>query len=126
MSFTETIREILTMLRKHPDTNQVLVEAKANGPAIINTLKAKIPGIIEIEPRGSKEARVDACSPLYESGNVFHPGEGTAQHSEWVSDFEDELLRFPAAKHDDDVDAMSQYLNTKTIDLDIYLNLLKQ
>ncbi|BET32004.1 hypothetical protein wKueTS_09800 [Wolbachia pipientis] len=43
--------------------------------------------------------------PLIESGRVFLP-----QQAVWLSDFEYEILMFPEARHDDQVDSTAQYL----------------
>ena len=51
--------------------------------------------------------RLDAVAPLFEAGNVWLPHPSIAP---WVTDFVDELVRFPNALHDDDVDACSQAL----------------
>ncbi len=43
--------------------------------------------------------------PVIESGRVFLP-----QQAVWLSDFEYEILMFPEARHDDQVDSTAQYL----------------
>lgn len=84
-----------------------LVEKKANGPAIISSLKSVISGIIPITPKGSKEARLEAVSPEFKAGNVFIPN---PKNKNWVHDYVEELVAFPASKHDDQVDTTSQSL----------------
>ena len=88
--------------------NAILIEDKANGPAVIASLKKEIPGIIAVNPEGSKVSRVNAVSPTIEAGNVYLPDSGNAP---WVSDFLTEATTFPAVEHDDQVDCMSQALN---------------
>lgn len=88
--------------------NVILVENKANGPAIISRLVKRFPGIIPCEPRrmgGSKFARASSVSPFVEAGNVFVP-EGAG----WLADFYLEVTNFPKYTSDDQVDAMSQAL----------------
>lgn len=87
-----------------------LVEDKANGPAVIATLKNTVPGIIEINPEGGKEARAAAVSPFIEAGNVWLPDPGSLP-VDWLADFIEEIEGFPRATHDDCVDAMTQALN---------------
>ncbi|MGB5135407.1 MAG: terminase [Prochlorococcaceae cyanobacterium] len=54
--------------------NAVLVEDAANGPAVIQTLRRKIRGLLPVPARGSKELRAHAVAPLLEAGQVaFHP-----------------------------------------------------
>jgi predicted phage terminase large subunit-like protein len=81
------------------------VEDAANGPAIIDSLRGRVNGIIPIRPDGSKQARLSAVSPLFESGQVFIP-----RNAPWLIDYEIEMTQFPMAKHDDQVDATSMAL----------------
>lgn len=84
------------------------MEDKANGSAIISSLKSLISGIIPITPKESKEARASAVTPLWEAGNVYLP---SPEIEPWVkSEFIPELLSFPSGAHDDQVDAMTQAL----------------
>jgi predicted phage terminase large subunit-like protein len=82
-----------------------LVEDKANGPAIIETLKDKISGMLAVNPEGGKESRASAVSPQVEAGNVFLP-----DGAPWLDEFIGEHSGFPKAAHDDEVDACSQAL----------------
>jgi hypothetical protein len=59
MSFTETKKQTKEMARKWNPTG-ILVEGKANGPAVINALSEEVPGIIDVNPEGGKESRA-AC-----------------------------------------------------------------
>jgi predicted phage terminase large subunit-like protein len=87
-----------------------LVEEKANGVAIIDTLKNEITGLKPINPVTGKEARARAITPEVESGNVYlpHPGD---PGNEWVTDLLSELRNFPHDTSDDQVDALTQALN---------------
>jgi hypothetical protein len=70
--------------RGHGDDAEVaagqakLVEDKANGTAVISTLKSKIPGLIPVNPTDSKYGRATAVSPFIEAGNVFLPADSIA------------------------------------------------
>jgi len=108
MDFPTTIAAIEALTRKYPKANAKLIEDKANGPAVISALKAKISGLIAVEPQGSKEARACAVSPEIEAGNVWLPDPLLAS---WVKDFIEEVVSFPLGRHDDMVDAMAQALN---------------
>jgi predicted phage terminase large subunit-like protein len=107
MGFTATLEAFKQFADKWPWAVQKLVEDKANGPAVIDSLKSKVSGIIPIEPDGSKTARAHAVTPLFEAGNVFIPN---PQVCDWAQAYVDELLQFPAAAHDDQVDATTQAL----------------
>jgi len=53
-----------------------------------------------------KEFRLDGVSPMFQAGEVYLPS-----RANWLADYEAELMQFPNGKHDDQVDATSQYLN---------------
>ena len=84
-----------------------IVEDKANGPAVVDALKRKVPGIIEVTPEGGKPARAAACEPEIESGNVYLPDGEVWVEMEYIPEF----TVFPRGKHDDQVDCTSQALN---------------
>ena len=82
-----------------------LVEDKANGPAVIQSLRHEIAGFVEVNPEGGKVSRAAAASPQLESGNwyLLHP-----MLASWVEGFIGECAAFPAGANDDQVDAWSQ------------------
>ena len=84
----------------------ILVEDKANGPAVIDLLRDEIAGLIPVSVGGSKEARASAVAPLVESGRVYLPDTSTT-----YDEFLPEASMFPRAQSDDQVDAMSQAIN---------------
>lgn len=103
MEFPETVQAILQAKARFPEARFILIEDKANGSAVIQLLQRQLPGVVAIDPRGGKEARVHAMSPAVESGHVFLPREeGFSQ--ELVEQF----AAFPRGRHDDMVDAASQ------------------
>jgi predicted phage terminase large subunit-like protein len=101
----EAVKELT---KKWARTGAILVEDKANGPAVIQELKHDISGLIELTPEGGKMARAHAAAPQVESGNLYLPHPSI---SSWVGDFIDECAAFPNGRHDDQVDAMTQALN---------------
>lgn len=108
MDFVKTCEAFITLAQKHPHVTRKLVEDKANGPAVIASLKSKVTGIVPITPKESKEARASAVTTLWEAGNVFLPD---PEYASWVkTEFIPELLTFPGGAHDDQVDAMTQAL----------------
>lgn len=106
LAFTQQLQAFKNFAAAHPYATRHLVEKKANGPAIINSLHSIISGVIAIEPQGSKEQRADAASPDCESGNVHLPN-----GAPWVHQFVQNLGDFPLGANDDDVDAFSQGIN---------------
>lgn len=107
MSFTATLTAIRTLSAKWPQARAKLVEDKANGTAVMDTLQHEISGLIAVEPEGGKEVRAQAVSPDIEAGNVYLPDPSIAP---WVHDFIEECTAFPKAPNDDQVDAMTQAL----------------
>lgn len=108
LSFVQTLSAIRSITTKWPKAKAKYIEDKANGSAIIDTLKHEIGGIIPVTPDGGKIVRASAVSPLWEAGNVYVP------HPLWkpgVEDLLQEIFEFPNAPHDDYVDAMTQALN---------------
>ena len=105
LAFPPTLEAIRKMTARHPKARTKLIEEKANGAAIIQTLSSEIPGIIPINPRDSKEARAHSVSPMAESGNIYFPHPAFAP---WVHDLIDECANFPASMYNDQVDALTQ------------------
>jgi predicted phage terminase large subunit-like protein len=108
LSFTETCAALRRMAAKWPQAVLKLVEDKANGTAVINSLSRQVPGLVPVEPDGSKEARARAVTPFIEAGQVWLPAPEIAP---WVGGFIDEAAAFPNGSHDDQVDACTQAIN---------------
>lgn len=125
-SFTESIEEFKKIVASTPvgkfklsAFHPKIIENKANGPALENVLKDKIPGIILVEPDGGKLARVNAVTPLWEAGNVWLPDDSLypeidAIIEEWVS-------FGPGCAFDDRTDTMSQALLRLSNEMGNYL-----
>lgn len=113
LSFVETTKSLRALAAKWPQASLKLIEDKANGTAVISALRKTVPGMVPVEPEGSKEARASAVSPFVEAGSVFLPAPELAP---WVGKFIDEHAAFPAGAHDDQVDATSQALHRMMLD----------
>lgn len=107
MGFSRTTAEVIGLRNKWPMTREILIEDKANGPAVIDVLKAQVPGLVPIEPDGSKLARAHAVTSYWEAHNIFLPHPETAP---WIKAFVSEITMFPAGANDDQVDSMTQAL----------------
>ena len=131
LSFNETLDAIRALTKRYPQARRKLIEDKANGPAIIDTLKHEIPGVVEYSPGSDgKEARARAVEPFFAAGNVLLPHPERAEYEDgrrgalWVrggapldaeaarGSYEWFMLKFPKAGHDDCVDATTQFLNS--------------
>lgn len=111
-SFTECIKAVVQMTDRWPTAYGKLIENRANGPAIVSTLRAHVPGLILVNvggtnPRkggGSKYQRAEAVAWIAKAGNVWLPHMRLAP---WVGEYVNNMFRFPA-EPDDDTDATSQ------------------
>jgi predicted phage terminase large subunit-like protein len=85
----------------------VLVEDKASGQQLIQDLRREGEiAVIGLMPKNDKVTRFAAVSAMIEAGRLVLP-----EDAPWLAAFEDELLRFPNGMHDDQVDALTQYLD---------------
>lgn len=87
--------------------NAIVIEDKASGQQLLQDLKREthLP-IIGSQSKANKITRFAAVSALIEAGRVSLPHNAT-----WLSAFEQELMAFPAGANDDQVDALTQYLD---------------
>ena len=108
LDMPKTVEAIRETTKKWPAARVKLVEDKANGPAVIQTLQHEIAGLIAVNPEGGKIARAQAVPPQIESGNVYLPHPVIAS---WVGLFIEEAASFPNGANDDQVDQMSQALH---------------
>jgi len=113
VGFTESIAMVKALTGKWPRAALKLVEDEANGPALVDTLKGEIPGFNPPDdkdiyrPKDSKEDRLRSQLPYFEAGNVFIPDPSAAP---WVNDYVEEVVTFPSAPSDDQVDTTTQAL----------------
>ena len=117
--YPELKRKILAYAeRDKPEL--VLLEDKASGQSLIQELRDHL-NIIPILPLADKLTRVVACSGAIEAGRVHLPNQ-----AEWLLDFEEELVTFPLAIHDDRVDSTSQFLNYIKTNNSSYVELMRE
>lgn len=98
MGYAATRNAMRALKSKWPNALAILVEDKANGPAIMDDLRNEIPGLIAVDTGSdSKMARAESVAPLIESGNVYLPHPSIAP---WVNDWLGEVERFPQEPND--------------------------
>ena len=98
-------RTIINAAEKwHP--THILIEDKSSGQALLQDIKrdTRLP-VLPIMPIQDKATRARAESAAVERGLVAIP-----EQASWLNDFERELMLFPNAGHDDQVDSMVQFL----------------
>jgi len=101
------LRRAVENLAAGKNPSVILIEDKGSGQSLIQDLQrtTRLP-VIAVDPGArSKIFRAQGVSPLIEAGKVWLP-----EKADWLPDFESEIAGFPAAPHDDQVDAMSQAL----------------
>lgn len=106
VEYPELKRKLLELAsRDQPEA--ILIEDKASGQSLIQDVRREtsLP-VIAIQPRGDKLTRFARVTPMIEAGKVALP-----KFAHWLSAFEQEILSFPNSTHDDQVDALSQYLS---------------
>ncbi len=96
-------RELAEKFKPHA----ILVEDKASGQQLLQDLKREttLPMIACISST-NKITRFAAVSAMIEAGRLSLPHQAS-----WLVAFEQEVLEFPHGKHDDQVDALTQYLD---------------
>lgn len=108
MGFGATCAAVKGTKAQHPRAVATLVEDKANGPAVIETIKKDIAGVIAIEPEGGKVARAFAVQPTQEAGNIYLPDPSIDAD---IETFLTEVSSFPNVPNDDETDAFTQAIN---------------
>ena len=83
-----------------------MIEKKASGQSLIQDMRRAGLPILEYLPDRDKVSRVYAATPMIEAGRVWIPN-----NKKWSEDLLEELLRFPNAAHDDQVDAMTMAIH---------------
>jgi predicted phage terminase large subunit-like protein len=115
MQFPETVQAIRMTNQLFPWVGPILIEDKANGIAVIQTLQREVSGIIPRKADGGKESRAAATSYLIAAGNVLLPGKRDENGNLipahlWVQELIDEHESFPRGEFKDQVDSLSQGL----------------
>ena len=103
LEFPELKRKALE-LYEHWEPDTVIIEAKGSGTPLTQELRRIGIPVQNFTPSkgADKVARVNACTPLFESGIIWKPD------THWATEVVEECASFPNGDHDDLVDSMSQ------------------
>ena len=124
-TYTETEADIIRLVCEW-DVQDVLVEKKAQGTAVVDRLRKLLgeedplrpvfvskrtgrrlhPRLILLEPEGGKAARGRAAMPAVENGMVY-----VLDGAPWLEAWVAEVSGFPLARRDDRFDTLTQALN---------------
>jgi len=101
------LKRLAKKLAEQFQPHAILIEDKASGQQLLQDLKREtsLP-LVGVNSTTNKITRFAAISAMIEAGKLSLP-----HHASWLSAFESEILEFPHGKHDDQVDAMTQYLD---------------
>jgi predicted phage terminase large subunit-like protein len=111
-TFTDTIQAIRDVVADYPAVTVKIIEKKANGAAVIQTLQSELGSIVSIENNDNYAIRWNAMSPSVQAGNWY-----ILEHAPWASAFVAEFALCPKGAKDDRIDAAStlqKYFATDT------------
>lgn len=124
MGFLGTVDKIKEICKEFPDIDELVIEDKANGSAIIDVLHYEkgMPSVVAVTPLGGKYARAQATSNFVATGVVHLPDDLSIEEEadiEWDSreqingknKFIKQHSTFPYGKRDDMVDSQTQGLS---------------
>ena len=106
LEFPELTRLVSSHAQRH-QASAILIEDRVSGTSLIQQARANgLSGIIPMQPTTDKLSRMYVQSPKLEAGSLFVP-----KSAPWLDDFLTEYLAFPKSRHDDQIDALSQFLD---------------
>jgi predicted phage terminase large subunit-like protein len=100
------LRRMTQLLYQEHRPDVCMVEKKASGQSLIQDMRRGGIPVLEYLPDRDKVSRVYAATPMMEAGKVWFP-----KNKKWSEDLLEEMLRFPNAAHDDQVDAMTMAIH---------------
>ena len=127
VELTERLRSVYGKYVQSQATVHIVVENKASGQSVIQTLRKQGLPIHAFNPDKDKKARAFASTPYFDTGLVWFYTDDCYDYD--INLYFQELLEFPASKKKDFVDSTSQAVifcqkntNIKTNDIREYLD----
>jgi len=110
VDFPDLCAAVQAHAHKH-QPNAILIEEHASGISLIQECKQRkrMSNILPCRKRTDKKTRMNGETPKLEAGSLIVP-----RSAPWLGDFLEEYLSFPGGKYDDQIDALSQFLNWRT------------
>jgi predicted phage terminase large subunit-like protein len=103
LDVTATVAEITRQSQIHQYVRAVLIEDAANGQAVIQLLQSHLANVVAITPQGGKTSRMHAAAVGWQAGDWY-----VDRNAGWAEPFIEQLMMFPNARNDDQVDMMTQ------------------
>lgn len=108
LSFPDLKKKVIALARDYKPL-KLLIEDASAGIQMIQTLQteqpAGVPLPIAIKPEKDKITRADRAAARVENGSLLLPS-----HAPWLDGLVNEMMAFPAGRHDDQVDALAHLL----------------
>src|SRR5262249_23078894 len=108
LEFPQLKRKLIDLARQHRP-NRILIEKAGPGLHLIQELKAehtpRVPLPIGITTEGDKLTRMEAECARFDAGRIH-----LQKRPSWLEEFVHEIFAFPHARHDDQIDSVSQFL----------------
>jgi predicted phage terminase large subunit-like protein len=109
LEYPDLRRRVIELHRRwHALTSNyaLLIENKGSGMSLIQDLKRDGIRAVAVKPEKDKVLRMNAHTARIEAGYVHLP-----RRAPWLEEFRREIMAFPATRHDDQIDALSQALD---------------
>lgn len=113
----DLVTAVANLWNRYPTTRRVILLEKVNGMELVAEQVRQACPDVDLElvpPVQNKVSRLWASTPIFQRGAVHLP-----DHAPWLDEYVKELISFPRAKHDDQVDATSQFLGWITTKPDL-------
>lgn len=99
------IRAMVLYRKAYWRADKIIVESAGTGIALIADLRQRGHSIVPFPPKESKFDRLASVTARLANGEIVLPRQAL-----WLAEFRRELMGFPNVKHDDQVDALTQFL----------------
>ena len=111
LEFPDLKAKALELYREH-EPDSVIIEKKASGGPLIYEFRAMGIPVQEFTPsRGAAGMKNDKIARLNAIADVFASNRVWAPEKRWADEVIEEVASFPAGRHDDYVDTLSQAIN---------------
>ena len=106
VDYPDLLRKAIALANRW-DADKIIIEKAGTGYPLLQELRPKFRGkVTSYRPQVDKETRFAAQTAKIETGDFVLPREAP-----WLDELRHELLAFPHGRHDDQVDAMAQFLD---------------